>query len=239
MKYVYGPVDSRRLGLSLGLSLTPYKACNFDCVYCQLGKTIELTGERKEYIKVDDIINELRIWLQNNTQEAKNLNYITISGSGEPTLNIKIGELISKLKELTPIPVAVITNASLLDIPEVRQALLGANLIAPSLDTVSLEIFKKMNRPHANVKLDEIIEGLASLRKEFSGKIWLEVMVVRGINDDLGQIRKLKDIVDEINPDKVQINSPVRFTAECNILPADKKKLNKIKEILGDKSEII
>jgi len=239
MKYVYGPIKSRRLGLSLGLSLTPYKVCNYDCVYCQLGKTSELTQERKEYIKGEDLLNELRTWIQNNAQEAKNLNYITISGSGEPLLNTKVGELITKIKGVTSIPVAVITNASLLNIAQVRQALLEVDLIVPSLDAVSIEIFKQMNRPHPDIKLEHIIEGLADLRKEFPGKIWLEVMIVRGINDGLGQIRKLKEIIVRINPDKIQINSPVRTTVEENIFPADKRKLNKIKEILGDKCEII
>ena len=239
MKYIYGPVKSRRLGLSLGISLTPYKICDFDCIYCQLGRTNRLSVTRKEYVDTQDILNELRLWLQNNIQEAKNLDYITISGSGEPTLSAKIGDVISEIKKIVTHPVAVITNASLLNDIEVRQALMSADLIVPSLDTVIPEIFSQINRPHLEIKIDEIISGLVSLKKEFRGRIWLEVMIVKGINDDLVQIRKLKEVVDKINPDKVQINSPVRTTAEENILPADKRKLDKIKEILGDKCEII
>jgi len=239
MKYVYGPVKSRRLNLSLGLSLTPYKICNFDCIYCQLGKTGEVTSARKEYIKADDVLNELKSWLGNNIPEAKDLNYITISGSGEPTLNTQISQVISEIKKITNIAVAVITNASLLNDQTVRQALQGADLIIPSLDSIIPEIFSKVNRPHPEIKIDDTINGLISLRREFNGKIWLEVMLVKGINDELSQIRKLKDIVDKINPDKIQLNSPVRSTAECDILPADKKKLEKIKDILGDKCEII
>ncbi len=239
MKYIYGPVKSRRLGLSLGLSLTPYKICNFNCIYCQLGKTNELTGARKEYIKTEEILNELKSWLGNNIQEAKNLNYITISGSGEPTLNTKIGEVIREIKKITTIPIAVITNASLLNDAEVRSSLLGADSIVPSLDTVLPEIFSQINRPHRDIKIDEIINGLVSLRNEFRGKIWLEVMLVRGVNDELAQIRKLKYVIDKINPDKIQLNSPLRTTAEENVLPVDIKKLKKIKNILGDKCEII
>ncbi len=239
MKYIYGPVKSRRLGLSLGISLTPYKICDFDCIYCQLGKTREPTVARKEYITIEEALNELRSWLQNNTEEAKSLNYITISGSGEPTLNIKIGEAIREIRKITTLPVAVITNASLLNDAQVREALLGAGLIVPSLNTVSLKIFRQIDRPHRNIKIEEIIHGLLSLRKEFQGKIWLEVMIVKGVNDDLGQIRRLKDIIDKINPDKVQINSPVRTTAEKDVFPADKRKLEKIREILGDKCEIV
>ncbi len=239
MKYIYGPVKSRRLGQSLGITLIPYKICTFNCVYCQLGKTIQKTTERKEYLKTEEIIEELKSWLANNPQEATKLNYITISGSGEPTLNINIGQVINEIKKVTTIPVAVISNASLFNDINVRQALRRADLIVPSLDAVSTELFIKIDRPHQDIKLEEVVKGLLSLRKEFSGKIWLEVMLVRGLNDDLRQIKKLKEITDRINPDKIQLNSPVRATAEPDILPVDKKKLEKIKEILGDNCEII
>ncbi len=239
MKYIYGPVNSRRLGLSLGLSLTPYKVCNFDCVYCQLGKTIEYSLERKEYIKIEDILDELRLWLNNNSAEAKKLNFITFSGSGEPTLNLKIGELIAKIKEITNIPVAVITNASSLGDSSVRRELLGSDLIVPSLDAVKPEVFAKIDRPAPGINIEDIIAGLINLRREFKAKIWLEVMLVKGVNDDLRHIKKLKEVIDQIRPDKIQINSPVRTTSEPNILPVDKNKLEKIKEILGEKCEIV
>lgn len=239
MKYIYGPVRSRRLGLSLGISVTPYKVCDFDCIYCQLGKTKQPTGQRQEYIQKDKIIDELKLWLQNNADTAKNLDYITIAGSGEPILNIKIRQVIEDIKKLTATPVAVITNASLLGDRLVRNDLLAADLIVPSLDSVIPEIFQRINRPLADIKIEEIIKGLISLRKEFSGKIWLEIMIVRGVNDRLSQIRKLKDIVEMINPDKIQINSPVRSTAEKNVFPAGNKKLEKFKEILGQKCQII
>lgn len=239
MKYIYGPVSSRRLGSSLGINLTPPKVCNFDCIYCQLGKTNELTLERKGYVKAADVLMELKEWLQHNKQEANRLNYITLSGCGEPTLNTGIGEFITEVKKITAVPVAVITNSSLLNQKEVLQALIGADLIVPSLDAVSPEIFQRINRPVPGVQMDEVIAGLVSLRKEFRGKIWLEVMVVRGVNDDLEHIRKLKDIVEKINPDKIQVNSPIRRTSEPGVLAADKRKLNKIKEILGERCEII
>ena len=239
MKYIYGPVKSRRLGPSLGITLTPYKICSFNCVYCQLGRTPAPTRERKEYVKIEDVLEELRLWLVNNPASSKELCYITISGSGEPTLNLKIGELIRRIKQITPVPVAVITNSSLMDDLSVRQALLEASLIVPSLDAATQEVFEKIDRPHPQIKLENIIEGLVNLRKEFRGKIWLEVMLASGINDDLRQIKKLKEIIERINPDKIQLNSPVRTTAEPNVLPVNKGKLEKIKEILGDKCEII
>jgi len=239
MKYIYGPVKSRRLGLSLGVSLTPYKICNFDCVYCQLGKTKQKSCERREYVSPEEIISELRAWMTNNPAEAATLSYITLSGLGEPTLNTKIGQIIEQIKQLTPCKVAVITNASLLHSPQVRSSLLAADLIVPSLDAVSQDVFMQIDRPQAGVKIEDIVKGLIDLRKEFSGSIWLEVMIVRGINDEPGQIRKLKEAVDLINPDMVQLNSPVRSTAEEGISPVDKKKLEKIKEILGDEAQII
>ncbi|MFH0912689.1 MAG: radical SAM protein [Candidatus Omnitrophota bacterium] len=239
MKYIYGPVKSRRLGLSLGITLTPYKICSFDCIYCQLGVTKVKTIERKEYIPVQEIINELNLWLQNNSLKVGQLNYITLSGSGEPTLNTKIDRLITEIKKVTVVPIAVITNASLLKMDSVRQALLNADLIVPSLDAATQEIFMRIDQPQEGMNIEEAINGLAQLRKEFRGKIWLEVMLVKGVNDDLRHIKKLREAIDLINPDKVQLNSPVRITAQDNVLPTDTDKLEKIKEMLGDKCWII
>ena len=223
----------------MGLSPIPYKTCSFDCVYCQLGKTKYFTIQPQEYLPIKDILDELKTWLQNNSQEAQKLNYITFSGAGEPTLNIKFQELVSEIKKIISVPIAVITNASLLNSLLVRQALLGVDLLIPSLDAATTDVFQKIDRPHPSIKIEDIIEGLLNLEKEFKGRIWLEVMLVKGINDDLRHIRKLKEVIDKINPDKIQLNSPVRTTAEPNILPVDKDKLEKIKEILGDKAEII
>jgi len=239
MKHIYGPIKSRRLGLSLGITLTPYKVCSFNCVYCQLGKSAAKTVQRREYIPESEVMDELKLWLQNNVREAKSLDCITFSGSGEPTLNIKIGQLIAQIKKITAVPVVVITNASLIGITALRHELLAADLIIPSLDAVTPEIFARVDRPHEDVKIDDIINGLIALRKEFKGKIWLEVMLVKGINDDLDHIRKLKDVIARINPDKIQLNSPVRSTAEEEILAVDKNRLDKFKEILGDKCEIV
>ena len=239
MRYIYGPVHSRRLGLSLGVSLTSGKTCDFDCLYCQLGRTTQLTGARGEYAKIGDILEELKSWLTDNPKEAAALSYVTLAGSGEPTLNTKIGELIAEIKKLTCVPVAVVTNASFLGDTAVRASLFHADLIVPSLDAVVPKVFRALNRPAENIKIEDIIEGLIALRKEFQGKIWLEVMLVRGVNDDMRYIKKLKEAVERINPDKIQLNSPVRSTAEENILPVDGNKLKKIKEIFGEKTEII
>lgn len=239
MKYIYGPVKSRRLGFSLGVSLTPRKTCNFDCIYCQLG-TVKLTiSERKEYLKIEDIVQELKAWFKDNPQDAQKLDYVTFSGFGEPTLNTKFSNLVRDIRKITPSKIAVITNASLVNDPGVLRGLLSVDLILPSLDAVIPGIFEKIDRPAPDIKLNEIIEGLIKLRQEFKGKIWLEVMLVRGINDDLEQIKALKVVIDKINPDKIQLNSPVRQPAEKDVLPVAPKKLEEFKAILGDKCEII
>lgn len=239
MKYIYGPINSRRLGFSLGISLIPYKTCNFDCVYCQLGKTPYALTERKEYVKIDEIISELKSWLANNISNLRQLDYITFSGVGEPTLNIKIGQIISEIRKITAIPIAVITNSSFLSDPSVFKALLDADLIVPSLDAATQSIFEKVDRPAKGIKIEDIIDGLIRLRKAFSGKIWLEVMLIKGVNDDLSQMRKLKEAIEKINPDRIQLNSPVRATAEPDILPVERNNLEKIRKIFGDKCEII
>jgi len=239
MKYIYGPVKSRRLGLSLGITLVPHKICNFDCIYCQLGQTQKKINTRQEYLPIEEIAIEIKNWLLEYSQDKEKIDYISISGSGEPTLNIKLGELIQKIKTMTAIPVAVITNGSLLSNPAVRQAVSYADLVLPSLDTASQDIFKKINMAVDSLRIDEIIQGLIDFRKEYKGKIWLEVMLVRGVNDALDQIRKLKEAIDLINPDKIQLNTPVRHTAVFGIKPPVKRRLEQIKEILGERCQII
>ncbi len=239
MKYLYGPIKSRRLGNSLGINLTLPKTCSFDCVYCQLGKTGELTTSRSEYIKIKDILEELKTWVEDNRQAINGIDYFTVSGSGEPTLNNGISQLIKEIKAVPGARVAVITNACLLHDPAIRGELLQADLIVPSLDAVTDSIFRKIDRPHPDIKIEDIIQGLIALRREFKGKIWVEVMLLKGINDDIRHIRKLKDVLEIINPDKIQLNSPVRSTSETDIASVEKPKLKKIKLILGEKAEII
>jgi wyosine [tRNA(Phe)-imidazoG37] synthetase (radical SAM superfamily) len=226
--------------MSLGVSLTPAKTCNFDCVYCQLGRTTLAAAERKEYIPISEVLAEFRAWLAANPDKLSGMDYISLSGSGEPTLNIKIGELIREIKKLAPAPpLAVITNSSFLADPAVRRQLAQADVIVPSLDAATQQIFEKVDRPMPSVTLESIVAGLIELRKEYRGKIWLEVMLVKGSNDDLRHIRKLAALIEKINPDRVQLNSPVRATSEAGILPVAKPKLEKIKEILGEKCQVL
>jgi wyosine [tRNA(Phe)-imidazoG37] synthetase (radical SAM superfamily) len=239
MKYLYGPVASRRLGLSLGITLTPYKICSFDCVYCQLGATCELTIERKEYVPLNAILDELRIWLKAHPLDAERLNFISLAGLGEPTLYSRMGELIAGIKRLTDVRVCVITNASLLSELVVRSSVKEADVILPSLDAANIDVFERIDRPKAAINLEQVIEGLVSLRKEFSGQMWLEVMLVEGVNDDWEHIKLLKSAIDKIRPDKIQLNSPVRATTERDVRALDRKKLEKIQELFGTRCEIL
>jgi len=237
MKYIYGPLASRRLGFSLGVSLIPHKTCDFDCVYCQLGSTSVTTTTRKEYVDKGQIITEIKEWLKNNPEQK--IDYITFSGYGEPTLNIKIGEIIQEIKTLTTIPVAVITNSSLLVDPDLRRSLYLADLLVPSLDATSQDIFEKIDRPAEGIRVENIIDALIALRKEYTGKLWLEVMLVADYNDDLEHAKKLSEVIARINPDKIQLNTPVRHTALAGIRPPDVIRLREIKEILGPKCEVV
>jgi wyosine [tRNA(Phe)-imidazoG37] synthetase (radical SAM superfamily) len=231
MAQVYGPVPSRRLGFSLGVDIAPFKTCSLDCVYCQLGRTTNKTIERREYIGVDQILRELEKVLK----EEGEIDYITFSGSGEPTLNSNIGKMISRVKKMmTSIPIAVLTNGTLLYQPQVREDLLEADLVIPSLDAASQNVFERVNRPHPLLKINEIISGISAFSREFRGKIWLEIMLVKGINDSLEEVKKMAQVVEEIGPDKTQLNTVIRPPAEKFAQALDIEDLKRIRKILGE-----
>ncbi|MBZ4687427.1 MAG: Radical domain protein [Clostridiales bacterium] len=230
-KYLYGPVSSRRLGRSLGVNIMPHKTCSLDCIYCECGKTTNLTLERKEYTPTAEIINELAAYLKEKPQ----LDYITFSGSGEPTMHSGIGEIISFLKENFPqYKVAVLTNSTLLNDPQVREDIKNADLIVPSLDGVSKEVFHKIDRPHENVSIEEIVSGIRKLKEISSGDIWLEIFIVPGVNDTPEELKLFKEILEKINVTKVQLNSLDRPGIVDWLKPADKEHLKKIAAYLGN-----
>jgi wyosine [tRNA(Phe)-imidazoG37] synthetase (radical SAM superfamily) len=239
MKYIYGPVNSRRLGLSLGVSLTPHKTCSFDCIYCQLGKTSCLVTARNQFYRVDDVVRELRAWVDGHPDELKKLAYITIAGLGEPTLNTSIGTVITAIKHSVSTPVALITNASFFNTPAVRREVLEADLIVPSLDAVTQDVFTRINRPAEGILVEEIIGGLVALRSEYKGKLWLEVMVIRGYNDSDEHLRQLKETCDRIRPDKIQLNSPVRAPRGSDAEGISPERLEEFRRMLGEKCEIV
>lgn len=227
---IYGPRRSRRLGVSLGVDIIPYKTCSLDCVYCECGPTTCLTTERKEYLPTEKIIDALTEYLQKDPD----LDYVTFAGSGEPTLHRGIGEIISFLKNKFPrYPVAVLTNAVGLKDPEVIHDIRQADLIIPSLDAVSQEVFEKINRPLPGLKAEDLILGIQELRKSMSGQLWLEIFIIPGLNDTDEELALFRSAVDSIQADRVQLNKLDRPGAESWVKPVSGERLEEIARRLG------
>jgi len=210
VRHVFGPVPSRRLSRSLGIDPVPFKTCTFDCIYCQLGRTTQKTVERKEYVPCEVVVKELRDYLSN----APPFDFVTFSGSGEPTLNKALGKMISAVREITEAQIAVLTNGSLLFDERVAEDLSGADVVLPSLDAAFEEIFRRVNRPHESISLQKLVEGLKKFRKRFKGEIWVEVMLLSGVNDGEEHLLALARLLREVNAEKVQLNTPVRPSPE-------------------------
>jgi wyosine [tRNA(Phe)-imidazoG37] synthetase (radical SAM superfamily) len=237
MKYVFGPVPSRRLGMSLGIDTIPLKTCNWNCVYCQLGRTVPLTNKRREYIPRLDILAEVVSALDSGSSPRPD--WITFVGSGEPTLHIGLGWLIQKVKSRTEIPVAVITNGALLHLLEVRHDLQLADAVLPTLDAGSADLYRRINRPHPEITFERLVSGLITFRKEYLGQFWLEVMLVRGLNDTEQALQDLATIIKRIQPDEVHINVPDRPPAEAWVQPPDEDSLLRALAILGKTARIV
>ncbi len=224
-KYLFGPVPSRRLGMSLGVDLIPHKVCSLNCIYCECGPTTKLTVERKEYVLYDDVIEELNHYFSNNPVP----DYITFSGSGEPALNSRIGDVLQFIKQKKPdIPIAVLTSGTLFYEKRLRTELLDADLVLPSLDAASDFTFRKINRPFPKLNIQEYIQGLKDFRDEYKGKIWLEVLIIPGYNDSNADLKLLKEAFDKIRPDKIQLNTLDRPGAVSDIRAADRTELQQI-----------
>jgi len=229
-KYLFGPVPSRRLGISLGVDLVPQKVCSLDCVYCEVGKTTKLTIERREYIKSEKIKDELINYFDNNPDP----DYITFSGSGEPTLNSIIGNILDFIKQIKPnIPVAVLTNGTLLFDKNVRNALMNADIVLPSLDAATQDTFYKINRPAEGLSIDKYIQGIIDFKNDFKGKTWLEVFILPKYNDSKNELIELKKAILKINPNLIQLNTLDRPGTVSNLKGATKKELQKIIDFWG------
>ena len=235
-RHLYGPVPSRRLGRSLGIDLVPYKVCTYDCVYCQVGKTTEKTLFRKEYSPTKEVLEEVRTFL---LTENSPIDHLSLSGSGEPTLHSKIRSVIEKIKKMTSIPVAVLTNGALLSLEEVREDLLLADIVLPSLDAVSSEAFMRINRPHPSLSLEKVIEGLIEFRKVYRGQMWLEILFCKGVNDRQSELLQMKETVDRIQPDLIHLNTVVRPPSERWAVPLGQKEMEAIRTLLGERASII
>jgi wyosine [tRNA(Phe)-imidazoG37] synthetase (radical SAM superfamily) len=237
MQYVFGPVPSRRLGQSLGIDTIPLKTCNWNCVYCQLGRTRPLANERKEYVPSAVILAEVRQALE--THRPVEIDWVTFVGSGEPLLHVGMGWLIRQVKGMTSLPVAVITNGSLLYLPDVRQELAAADAVLPTLDAGTPGLYRKINRPHPEITFERFIDGLVAFRQEYAGKLWVEVMLVRGLNDNPQALRDIAKILQRIRPDAIHINLPTRPPVETWVQPPTNESLMQAMAILGNIAEVV
>ena len=232
MKYIFGPVPSRRLGRSLGISPIPAKTCNYSCVYCQLGRTTNFTNKRTMFFPPNEVIEEVKEAIE----KEKKIDFITIVGDGEPTLYLGLGDIIQGIKKITNIPIAVITNGGLLFQEEVRKDLLEADIVMPTFDAPDEKLFRMINRPHKDITLEKLINGLKKFRKEYNGKIWLEVMLVKDKNSDPQIVSKINEIIQEWGIERVYINVPIRPPAESWVEIPSSLELHEAQKILNAES---
>jgi wyosine [tRNA(Phe)-imidazoG37] synthetase (radical SAM superfamily) len=232
---VFGPVPSRRLGFSLGVDIIPPKYCTFDCIYCQIGRTATKGTERRSFYDPDAIVEQVK----EKAGEEGRIDHVTLSGSGEPTLNADIGRIIRRLKEEIALPIAVITNGSLLWRADVRRDIAAADVVLPSLDGPDQAILERINRPHPSVRIEQVVEGLRSFRREYTGRLWLEIMLIKNINSDRHVIESLGELLPGINPDKVQLNTVTRPPADASARPLGQARLAAIARRLGGTCEVI
>jgi wyosine [tRNA(Phe)-imidazoG37] synthetase (radical SAM superfamily) len=231
--HIFGPVPSRRLGRSLGVDLVPYKTCTYDCIYCQLGRTTCKTLARKEWVPLDAVLDELRAKL------SVRPDYITLGGSGEPTLFSRIDELIERIKAMTDVPIAVLTNGSLLWDKQVRQQLSQADLVIPSLDAGDESLFRLVNRPHEAISFDQMLAGLIDFRREYRGRLWLEVFLVGAVSVFEHELANLRHCATLIQPDRVQLNTVTRPPADDYAVPVSADRLAAIARSFEPPAEVI
>lgn len=234
MSYIFGPVPSRRLGLSLGVDLIPHKTCTFDCLYCEVGRTTNKTITTGLFAPVDEILAQIEERLKGCTPEV-----ITLAGSGEPTLHSEIDRIISGIREITNTKVVILTNGSLFWDHGIRKRVLGADLIMPTLSSAFAHTFRTIHRPHRDLDPGRIVDGLKQLRTEFGGLIYLEIILLAGINDTEEEVNALRPLIREIQPDRIQLNTVVRPPADAIAKALDRKRLEEIKLFLGEKAEIV
>lgn len=234
-KYLFGPVPSRRLGVSLGIDLVPLKTCTLNCIYCECGQTTELTNVRKEYVPLDKVLEEIKDCLAT----SPHLDYITFSGSGEPTLHSGLEKVVSFLKDLYPqYKICLLTNGTLFSSTALCTAVKDFDLIIPSIDAASEKIFQEINRPHTEIKCKDMLSGLIKLRNSYNGTIMIEIFIVPGLNDTPEELKVIKEALNKIKPDRVQIGTLDRPGTESWVKAADEDKMKEIRDYL-DPAELI
>ena len=234
-RYLFGPVPSRRFGRSLGVDLNKPKTCSLDCVFCQLGRTHASSVERKEFVPTGDVISELKDWLATDGQA----DFITLSGSGEPTLHSHFGEVLAFIRENSSIPALLLTNGTMLYLPEVRKGASHASIVKASLSAWDDASYRLVNRPHPALRFDQLVEGEKAFRSVYTGKFFLEVFLIKGLNARPEDVCKIAALAKEIAPDRVQLNTAVRPPAEDYALPLPREEMESLSELFVPKAEII
>jgi wyosine [tRNA(Phe)-imidazoG37] synthetase (radical SAM superfamily) len=227
MNHIFGPVNSRRLGRSLGIDILPGKICNFDCIYCEIGPTTQLTCDRGEYVPTDSIIAEVEEYFADPDRSSR-VDVVTVTASGEPTLHSGLGKIIRFLKERTGKPVAALVNGTNLGDQDVAEDLSQADVVIPSLDTALVRSFRKLNRAATCVDLDEIIEGLVWFSHQYDGELWLEILIAKGINDGDEEIKALAEVIGRMKLSRVQLNTVARPPLEQFARPVSQDRLKEI-----------
>jgi wyosine [tRNA(Phe)-imidazoG37] synthetase (radical SAM superfamily) len=236
VKHIFGPVPSRRLGRSLGIDIIPHKTCTFDCIYCECGATTNKTCERREFFPLSALLDELEDRLSEMPSKPE---VITLSGAGEPSLYERAGELIREAKRLSRLPVAVITNSSLLDRIQVREELLEADIVLPSLDAADEPTFKRLNRPLAACNLESIIGGAKAFLERFTGTVLFEVLLLDGFNTGGSHLEQLRKTIRRFRVDRIQINTAVRPGTVRGIVPVAREELSRMASLFGPCAEVI
>lgn len=234
-KYLFGPVPSRRLGRSLGVDLTPFKTCTLNCVFCQLGRTTRKTVARKEYVPVKNVKAELARWVKGGGKT----DYITLAGSGEPTLHARFGEVLEFIRERMPFSAVLLSNGTLFTMPEVRKAACQANIVKLSLSAWDQDSFEHINRPHACLKFNQMMDGYRAFRDEFRGKLWIEVFLLWGMNSVPREVEKIAELVGIIKPDAIHLNTAVRPPAEDFAAPVPRKQMEAMAGLFHPRAKII
>lgn len=234
-KYVYGPVPSRRFGRSLGVDVTALKTCCQDCVFCQLGPTTKKTVERREYVRTEAVLAELKQWLASGGWA----DYITLSGSGEPTLHSRFGEILEFIRSNTDIPPALLTNGALLYLPEVREAASAARVVKVSVSAWDQVSFEWVNRPHSYLRFAQVIRGLKLFRDTYRGQLWIEVFLVLGMNTMSDEVERLAKIIGDLTPDRIHLNTAVRPPAEAFVQPLIKERMRALSRQFQPAADVI
>ena len=233
-RHVFGPVPSRRLGRSLGVDLVPHKTCTYDCIYCQLGRTACKTLQRKEWVATDELLAELKEALQRTEPD-----WVTLSGSGEPTLHAHLGRIVDRIRAMTTVPLAVLTNGSLLWMPEVRDAIEAADLVMPTLAAGSDAMFKQVNRPHDELSLEKVVDGIAQFRERFKGNLWLEVFLVAGLSATEAEVPQMIRLAERVHPDRIQLNTVARPPSESYAFPVPEQQMLRYAARFGRNAAVI